>query len=268
MGKRQAKTDGGMDPGLYRQIRGVRGEQPASRRRAVNRHGRNRSSAFPAATTRCISGSRRISARSSGRRRRSSPRRFPMLQVAPDELTVISWILPQTEQTRLDNSREKTVSRGAMGAVAQIRGGLQHKAARPCGRGSPGGRPRSGRAHELARLAMGKIGPLRFCLLLVGAACGVRLRSRHLRALRRPDHAPRERRCAAAPSWPGSPSLRRSGPTTITTPTASSISTGAAANASSGARRTPSPGRGMTRRNAIDYLHDVTEQYSPVPVRV
>jgi epoxyqueuosine reductase len=31
---------------------------------------------------------------------------FPDVQAAPDELTVISWILPQTAQTRLDNSRE------------------------------------------------------------------------------------------------------------------------------------------------------------------
>jgi epoxyqueuosine reductase len=31
---------------------------------------------------------------------------FPDVQAAPDELTVISWILPQTERTRLDNSRE------------------------------------------------------------------------------------------------------------------------------------------------------------------
>ena len=34
---------------------------------------------------------------------------FPGLGAAPGELTVISWILPQTEQTRLDNSREKTL---------------------------------------------------------------------------------------------------------------------------------------------------------------
>ena len=39
-------------------------------------------------------------------------------------------------------------------------------------------------------LEVGKIGPLRFCLILVGAACGVRRRPGHLRALRRPDHAP------------------------------------------------------------------------------
>lgn len=31
---------------------------------------------------------------------------FPDLDVTPDALTVISWILPQTERTRLDNSRE------------------------------------------------------------------------------------------------------------------------------------------------------------------
>ncbi|MEI7673339.1 MAG: epoxyqueuosine reductase, partial [Deltaproteobacteria bacterium] len=35
---------------------------------------------------------------------------FPGLSVEPGELTVISWILPQTKQTRLDNRREKTVS--------------------------------------------------------------------------------------------------------------------------------------------------------------
>jgi ferredoxin len=35
---------------------------------------------------------------------------FPGLRVAPGELTVISWILPQTEQTRRDNSRGKAVS--------------------------------------------------------------------------------------------------------------------------------------------------------------
>ena len=61
---------------------------------------------------------------------------------------------------------------------------------------------------------------------------------------------PGGRRCDAAPWWPGSPFLRRSGPTTTTTPTASLISTAAAANASSGARPARSPGRGMTRRNA------------------
>jgi epoxyqueuosine reductase len=33
---------------------------------------------------------------------------FPEVKAAPDELTVISWILPQTERTRLDNSRETT----------------------------------------------------------------------------------------------------------------------------------------------------------------
>jgi epoxyqueuosine reductase len=32
---------------------------------------------------------------------------FPDAQAAPDELTVISWILPQTERTRLDNREEK-----------------------------------------------------------------------------------------------------------------------------------------------------------------
>ncbi|MCK9362685.1 MAG: epoxyqueuosine reductase [Syntrophales bacterium] len=35
---------------------------------------------------------------------------FPGLQAAPGELTVVSWILPQTEMTRLDNRREKAVS--------------------------------------------------------------------------------------------------------------------------------------------------------------
>ncbi|MBW6484785.1 MAG: epoxyqueuosine reductase [Syntrophobacterales bacterium] len=35
---------------------------------------------------------------------------FPGRQVAAAELTVISWILPQTEKTRRDNSREKAVS--------------------------------------------------------------------------------------------------------------------------------------------------------------
>ena len=35
---------------------------------------------------------------------------FPDVQVKPDELTVISWVLPQTEQTRRDNGREKAVS--------------------------------------------------------------------------------------------------------------------------------------------------------------
>jgi epoxyqueuosine reductase len=34
---------------------------------------------------------------------------FPDVKAAPDELTVISWVLPQTEQTRLDNSREKSL---------------------------------------------------------------------------------------------------------------------------------------------------------------
>ena len=35
---------------------------------------------------------------------------FPDVRVKPDELTVISWVLPQTEQTRRDNGREKAVS--------------------------------------------------------------------------------------------------------------------------------------------------------------
>jgi epoxyqueuosine reductase len=35
---------------------------------------------------------------------------FPDVQVKPDELSVISWVLPQTEQTRRDNGREKTFS--------------------------------------------------------------------------------------------------------------------------------------------------------------
>ncbi len=35
---------------------------------------------------------------------------FPDLDVTPDALTVISWILPQTEQTRRDNRRETAVS--------------------------------------------------------------------------------------------------------------------------------------------------------------
>jgi len=34
---------------------------------------------------------------------------FPDIEVAPDELTVISWVLPQTERTRLDNAGEKTL---------------------------------------------------------------------------------------------------------------------------------------------------------------
>lgn len=34
---------------------------------------------------------------------------FPDVKAAPGELTVISWILPQTERTRLDHSREKTL---------------------------------------------------------------------------------------------------------------------------------------------------------------
>jgi len=35
---------------------------------------------------------------------------FPDVQTGPGELTVISWILPQTKRTILDNSKEKTVS--------------------------------------------------------------------------------------------------------------------------------------------------------------
>jgi len=34
---------------------------------------------------------------------------FPDVKAAADALTVISWILPQTERSRLDNSREKTL---------------------------------------------------------------------------------------------------------------------------------------------------------------
>lgn len=34
---------------------------------------------------------------------------FPAVKAAPEELTVISWILPQTERTRLDNAAEKTM---------------------------------------------------------------------------------------------------------------------------------------------------------------
>ena len=34
---------------------------------------------------------------------------FPDVKVAADGLTVISWVLPQTERTRLDNSKEKTL---------------------------------------------------------------------------------------------------------------------------------------------------------------
>jgi epoxyqueuosine reductase len=34
---------------------------------------------------------------------------FPDAKATADELTVISWILPQTEQTRIDNSKEKTL---------------------------------------------------------------------------------------------------------------------------------------------------------------
>ena len=33
---------------------------------------------------------------------------FPEVSVAPDQLTVISWILPQTEPTKVDNRRETT----------------------------------------------------------------------------------------------------------------------------------------------------------------
>ncbi len=33
---------------------------------------------------------------------------FPMLKISPDELTVISWILPQTEMTKEDNRKETT----------------------------------------------------------------------------------------------------------------------------------------------------------------
>jgi len=35
---------------------------------------------------------------------------FPDVQAAPEELTVISWILPQTKRTILDNSKETAVS--------------------------------------------------------------------------------------------------------------------------------------------------------------
>jgi epoxyqueuosine reductase len=34
---------------------------------------------------------------------------FPDVKITADALTVISWVLPQTEQTRLDNRREKTL---------------------------------------------------------------------------------------------------------------------------------------------------------------
>ena len=33
---------------------------------------------------------------------------FPQLKVTPDQLTVISWVLPQTEKTKSDNRRETT----------------------------------------------------------------------------------------------------------------------------------------------------------------
>jgi epoxyqueuosine reductase QueG len=35
---------------------------------------------------------------------------FPDVQAGPDELTVISWVLPQTKRAILDNSKEKAVS--------------------------------------------------------------------------------------------------------------------------------------------------------------
>ncbi len=115
---------------------------------------------------------------------------FPNVQAAPDELTVISWVLPQTEQTRLDNRGETTLPAETVGAFAQIWGGLQCEASQPYRRRAPYGRARSGCAHDFTPLEVGKIRALRFCLFLVGAACGVCLRSGDVRALRRPDYAP------------------------------------------------------------------------------
>ncbi len=46
---------------------------------------------------------------------------FPETPIKPEELTVISWILPQTRATKADNRKEKTLSLGALGQGPHLR---------------------------------------------------------------------------------------------------------------------------------------------------
>ena len=114
---------------------------------------------------------------------------FPMEPSPPEALTIISWVLPQTEATKIDQ-RARTVYPAERWARSRIFGERfnrrlrRHVADQLTEAGTPAVAP-DGDA------PVGDAGFGRLCLRLhvVGAPRGVRRRPGHLRALRRADHA-------------------------------------------------------------------------------
>ena len=117
---------------------------------------------------------------------------FPETTFRPGELTVISYLLSQTKETKADNRKEKLypsdrwVRARIFGEEVNVKlrqavvSALQEK-------GIPAVAPQLS-----PLLGTKKIRPIRLFLNLVGAARSPCLRSGNLWGLRRPDHSPRQ----------------------------------------------------------------------------
>ena len=117
---------------------------------------------------------------------------FPVGLVEPSDLTVISWILPQTSATKKDNRTQKRYPSERWARARkkgeEVQGRLRAyivNALRVAGIDALA-------ACRFALLRADDVAALRTCLHMVGKACSSRGRSRYLRVVRRSYHAGRE----------------------------------------------------------------------------
>ena len=175
---------------------------------------------------------------------------FPNGNIAPERLTVVSWVLPQTKATKMETRKEKTYPPESW-ARARFYGEVVNEKLRRYVLGELKKEGiRAAAPTTAAPVVADGFGQVRLCLEVVRAPRRLRLGSGDLRALRRPHHSPGEGHAGRVgrrrdPRYPRHPGLTRG-----TRTTACGSATGPARSAWSDVPWRPSPRRGTTRSPA------------------
>ena len=113
---------------------------------------------------------------------------FPNLKIGAEEISVISWVLPQTEATRKENRRQDMYLSESWARARIFGEKFNDKVRKHLVEYLSGGRPRSSCPRVAPKLEEGRIRAVHLCLNVVRASCCVRIGTWHFRALRWTDY--------------------------------------------------------------------------------
>ena len=116
---------------------------------------------------------------------------FPNGNISPERLTVVSWVLPQMKQTKMDTRKEKMYPPESW-ARGRFYGEVVNEKLRKLVVGEFEGRDPGRGPYAPSQVVPDGFGQVRLCLKVVRAPRRLRLGSGDLRALRRPHHTPGE----------------------------------------------------------------------------